>query len=315
MGVLKIYFKAIKWKLRTLLKVTFAIWDDSMVKALQIKKNSEKFDEDPQDDDPHHVDTASLLGTSHSLLWQFTATTVVISKLSEALHKFPVIWKLTKEDLILSPLLISRDTLQVMKGMVNCLSRLGLFIKSLFTEGQLIPFILEMVRFIVTIGVSLAPSVKWFIGYSIIIFPARLLDSLEMYEELGLDFEFISETFDSLSFLLIPLVPIFEAVNGCVNYLLGFKLPEVITEDISKSFKELGTMVEDVGKSTIETTQELVERGKDYLEDAGDTIEEVIEEGKERIQDVFEEGKDTVSDNVPSEPLPPIPPNSNETTI
>lgn len=57
------------------------------IAAFNIKPLAEKFDDDITDDDLHHSSMMSVIGVAHTLAWQFFSSTVVLSKLGEAVNE------------------------------------------------------------------------------------------------------------------------------------------------------------------------------------------------------------------------------------
>ena len=57
------------------------------IEAFNIKPLAEKFDDDISDNNLHYSSMISVIGVAHTLAWQFFSSTVVLSKLGEALNE------------------------------------------------------------------------------------------------------------------------------------------------------------------------------------------------------------------------------------
>lgn len=92
------------WKIKGLFKITFGIWDDELMRGMQIVEKAAIFDEDLEDDISHHDDMIRLKGQAHSLIWQFAPLLVVLAKLSEAINESPLYIKPKEQKVVVAPL-------------------------------------------------------------------------------------------------------------------------------------------------------------------------------------------------------------------
>merc|ERR1712070_356821 len=64
---LYMYLWALGWKLVLFIKLTVGYWDRELIETMKVHEVSERFDEDPLDDNDRDGDTLRILGMSHVL--------------------------------------------------------------------------------------------------------------------------------------------------------------------------------------------------------------------------------------------------------
>ena len=84
------YFGALKFKMKNFCKMTIGYWDKELIHCMKVRYLADRFDEDPTDGTPRDREMISLLGMSHSLLWQFIPGCVILSKIGEAANYAPI---------------------------------------------------------------------------------------------------------------------------------------------------------------------------------------------------------------------------------
>merc|ERR1711991_114004 len=73
-----------------ILLLTFGIWTTTTVKAFEIAKKAEKFDDDPDDDDLKHSEVLETMGRSRGLIWLILPLFAIFTKCSEAFNSTPI---------------------------------------------------------------------------------------------------------------------------------------------------------------------------------------------------------------------------------
>ena len=84
------YVLTMLWKYLYLVKMSFGIWDETLIEAMQIKNRSRLFDLNRRDIDLRHEDVIIATGEAHSLIWQFLPYCVFLSKGGEAFNAAPI---------------------------------------------------------------------------------------------------------------------------------------------------------------------------------------------------------------------------------
>jgi hypothetical protein len=157
-GALVNYVKALRWKLVQLVKLTFGHWDDELTRCMQLKMRAKKWDENPFDDEEYHGDMLSLIGTSHTLVWQFFSSTVILSKFAEVLNDYPLLIA-TKEELInIEPLISDGSICDKSKSFFQMVYDFVMFWKDELSDGRLVNAIFGIFKFFVTLWSILSPS-------------------------------------------------------------------------------------------------------------------------------------------------------------
>uniref|UniRef100_A0A7S1U7S4 EGF-like domain-containing protein n=1 Tax=Phaeomonas parva TaxID=124430 RepID=A0A7S1U7S4_9STRA len=83
------YLRTIWHKLGNLMRVTFGIWDERLVRNYKILQYAKKFDEDPHDDEAHHDTVLRIFGQATSLIWFFVPLGVVVAKFGDFINAAP----------------------------------------------------------------------------------------------------------------------------------------------------------------------------------------------------------------------------------
>ena len=74
----KYYCRTMLWKAKVLLKLTFGLWDDQLLKTLNVEVRAEKLDVNPFDDDEKIESLLQDVGDSHSISWQLLGLTIFL---------------------------------------------------------------------------------------------------------------------------------------------------------------------------------------------------------------------------------------------
>jgi len=176
------YGYSILWKLKNLIKLTFGIWDEELIKTFQIKEKSELFDGNLEDDENYDQEMIRLKGESHCLVWQYNVYFVILSKFSEGINR--------------SPLYIKSEEIQVdelcpeieaeIDESRSCEYQMMIYLYNFF-NGRISQFIFGMNEFIFEVIISVSPSWEALLIFCILIFPERYVKVVEKYTTTGLN--------------------------------------------------------------------------------------------------------------------------------
>jgi len=184
----KMYFYCIGWKLKCLFKLTFGLWDDDLLRGMQIAYKAELYDEDPEDDTDHHDDMIRLKGKSHALIWQFSTTLLIISKLSEAINESPLFIKPDREEVSVPPICDSPpfpDHYGFIRIGMSWLYRLIL--------GRIARFVFSMVSLVVAVVILLNPDGRFIILYLLFIIPQKVVKMFQNSELIASRFRHVAK--------------------------------------------------------------------------------------------------------------------------
>jgi CRP-like cAMP-binding protein/Ca2+-binding EF-hand superfamily protein len=88
-GIIK-YARTMLWKGHYLVKLSFGVWDETLIESMQIKSRANLFDLNRRDTDLRHEDLLIATGEAHTLFWQFIPYCVFLSKGGEAFNQAPI---------------------------------------------------------------------------------------------------------------------------------------------------------------------------------------------------------------------------------
>ena len=88
---LKIYLDTMKWKVFCFLKMTFGVWDGSLLENMQIKCRSSRFGIAHEASfDTRHESMLMTTGEAHTLVWLFFPYCAFLTKAGEYFNASPV---------------------------------------------------------------------------------------------------------------------------------------------------------------------------------------------------------------------------------
>jgi hypothetical protein len=205
-GILSNYARSLWWKLKQLFKLTFSYWDDDLVRHMHVQVRAQKWDENPFDDDEYHGDMLALIGTSHTLVWQFFSSTVVLSKFAETMNNFPLFIRTKEEELSMDPLFVKGDYFQTSKNVGTFLFDLAMFLRELFLEGRLLNALYQIFKFVITLYAIFKPSALLFVYFMVVALPFNLVKSLDALQRIGMHpkllLRFLSQLYASITGVL-----------------------------------------------------------------------------------------------------------------
>jgi len=163
--------------------MTVGYWDDDLIRGFRIKERARVFDDDLDDDKEYHLDTIALMGQSHSLIWQFAHSTVVISKFAEAMNRSPLFIYSSDKMLVIEPLQVGyfdKTNCSLPKFFRRLTNAYRLF------NGRVWSCIFDMFGFAVEVALAINPHYIMFIIYWILILPDRLCDVKDKWNEMDI---------------------------------------------------------------------------------------------------------------------------------
>jgi len=189
----KNYFYTMGWKIKSLLKMTVGYWDDELIRGFRIKERATVFDDDLDDDEEYHLDTIALMGQSHSLIWQFAHSTVVISKFAEAMNRSPLFVYSSDKMLVIEPLEVYPF------DETNCslppVYRKLLNLYRIF-DGRIWRCIFDLFGFGIEVALAINPHYLMFIIYWILIIPDRFVDVVQKWNEMNIKIPHLIKVMD-----------------------------------------------------------------------------------------------------------------------
>jgi hypothetical protein len=208
------YFYTMGWKLGCLLKMTIGYWDDDMVRGFKVMKRVQVFDDDLEDTESYHVEMLGLLGQSHSLVWQFFHSTVMVAKLAEAMNRSPLFIVTKEEKLHVDPLWADYLTEET-TTMPPCYRKL--YNLYLLFGGRIFSTVFDFVSFGAEVALVVYPSVPVVLVYWALILPDRLVETFDRWTEMEVQTPYLSKVmrcwgwwFSKIPYSFI----IFTQVNG-----------------------------------------------------------------------------------------------------
>ena len=184
----KTYIICLCWKMKCLFKLTFGLWDDDLLRGMQIHHKSNLYDEDPDDDTDHHDDMIRLKGKSHALIWQFSTTLLIISKFSEAINESPLWIKPDKEDISVPPI-CERAPFPPHFGCIRiCLS----WLYRAFL-GRIATFIFSIISLMVAVVILVNPDGRFLVLYLLFIMPQKVARMFENSELIASRFRHVAK--------------------------------------------------------------------------------------------------------------------------
>ena len=222
----KSYLRSMWWKIKSLFKMTVGYWDEELIRGFRIKERTSVFDDD-LDDEEYHLDMIALFGQSHSLIWQFAHSTVVISKFAEAMNGSPLFVKYQEgEELEIEPLKVQLldETTSSLPSLFRKLRNLHLMF-----GGRIWRCIFELMRFVVEVSLALSPHYLIILIYWALILPEMMVLLVNRWNEMFLKFPNLRKLLyfwgnewsrNSIGFLL-PLLVLFSVINFLIGISLG----------------------------------------------------------------------------------------------
>ena len=216
--VFSLYVKCLVWKIKILLKITFGYWDQETIQSFNIQYKYEIFKTSFQNEiedihdiekknkrssikaknncDYDYLEIVSLKGQSHSLIWQFSHTCVIISKFAEAINESPLFIDppLNSQNAIFIPPIIQfTSSNNFDENLPTILS--FLYSYNEFIDCRFCSCLFETSGFLTEVLIALLPTKSFTIllFYLAFILPNRIHRFQIKYQELNIQFSNLTE--------------------------------------------------------------------------------------------------------------------------
>jgi len=182
LGTLRAYARTMPWKVAQLLKMTFGVWDRTLIESMQVVQMARTFDDDPTDNKEYHQDMIRLTGQSHGLVWQFSPALVSVSKFMQASNYNPIF---TAGEVQTEPLLVDGH-LAWWAGDSRAQRATALLLKlRSLVKARLFGWVTHMLKFVCVLLLCFDPSPLWLALSSIISVPLYIVGAFEKLSEMG----------------------------------------------------------------------------------------------------------------------------------
>jgi len=176
-----------------MLKLTFGIWDDSLIEKFQISEKADLFSEDStRTDENYHQEMIRLKGESHCLVWQFSSILVVVSKFSEGINRSPLY--ISTNNINIDGLCPEVEVDESLSSEHKCLVYLYQFF-----DGRISQFVFGMIEFTFEVVMALYPSWQALALFCILIFPERYTQLMLKFDATGLKIDNLKQVFKHLT--------------------------------------------------------------------------------------------------------------------
>jgi hypothetical protein len=305
------------WKTKQLFKISFGYWDKDTLRAFSVIENANKWDEDPLDDEEYHGEIVSIIGTSHTLIWQFTPMTLFLSKLAESVNKFPVFVK--TDELKLADLMITKeihdrkkrekeakekekdededaeegktgtneeddeDKEEESPSFFGRVKEALTIIYENYAESRGVNFVYEVTKFVFTCLIVFVPSELLFLVIIFTVAPKNISKTVENLKNMDFDPQNLRELIRSMQQLFAALVAVLTGEKPDIEGVDAGDRPELENQafDLSVGDQELpeeeGIEFEQAEYLAIEMPEDL------------EGLVETIEEKKEELEEFEEE--------------------------
>jgi hypothetical protein len=311
MTTLRDYGTCMWWKTKQLFKISFGYWDKDTLRAFSVIENANKWDEDPLDDEEYHGEIVSIIGTSHTLIWQFTPMTLFLSKLAESVNKFPVFVK--TDELKLADLMITKeihdrkkrekeakekekdededaeegktgtneeddeDKEEESPSFFGRVKEALTIIYENYAESRGINFVYEVTKFVFTCLIVFVPSELLFLVIIFTVAPKNISKTVENLKNMDFDPQNLRELIRSMQQLFAALVAVLTGEKPDIEGVDAGDRPELENQAFDLSVGDPELPEEEGGEIDVEITEDL------------EGVVETIEEKKEELEEFEEE--------------------------
>jgi len=173
------YLYVLYWKVKTLVKMTFGIWDKQILEGFEIHEMVSRYGVQTNQRKARQQ-AISATGVNHCLIWQFVPSLVVVSKFGEFSNKCPLYVNKVGN---VKPLLC-QDDVKPFSGN-SCCSKFTSTVKWLFscTKGRLVKWVAYMFMFLFTCLFALTPHAVFLALFCGAAIPIRLERIMEVVED------------------------------------------------------------------------------------------------------------------------------------